>query len=126
MYWLILIVAGLCECGFTTCLALSNGLTKTGWAIAFVLLSIVSFWSGDTRFPKDSTRHSLRGLDGNWRFRNGFDRHYLVQGSGDILAACLFDRDDCLPGWVESGIAGKMISLRSTGSQILLFADRLE
>jgi quaternary ammonium compound-resistance protein SugE len=43
MYWLILILAGLCECGFTTCLALSNGLTKLGWGIAFVLLSIVSF-----------------------------------------------------------------------------------
>jgi quaternary ammonium compound-resistance protein SugE len=43
MYWLILIVAGLCECRFTTCLALSKGLTKIGWGIAFVLLSIVSF-----------------------------------------------------------------------------------
>jgi quaternary ammonium compound-resistance protein SugE len=43
MYWLILILAGLCECGFTTCLALSKGLTRMSWALAFVLLSIVSF-----------------------------------------------------------------------------------
>jgi quaternary ammonium compound-resistance protein SugE len=43
MYWLILIAAGLFECGFTTCLKLSAGLTKIGWSIAFVLLSIVSF-----------------------------------------------------------------------------------
>jgi quaternary ammonium compound-resistance protein SugE len=46
MYWLILLAAGLCECGFTTCLALvkvSEGLTKIGWAVGFVLLSIVSF-----------------------------------------------------------------------------------
>jgi quaternary ammonium compound-resistance protein SugE len=43
MYWIILIAAGLFECSFTTCLKLSEGLTKIGWTIAFVLLSIVSF-----------------------------------------------------------------------------------
>lgn len=43
MYWLLLVLAGLFECAFTTCLKLSDGLTKLGWAIAFVLLSIVSF-----------------------------------------------------------------------------------
>jgi quaternary ammonium compound-resistance protein SugE len=43
MYWLILIMAGFFECSFTTCLKLSEGLTKVGWAVAFVLLSIVSF-----------------------------------------------------------------------------------
>ena len=43
MHWLWLIAAGLFECGFTTCLKLSDGLTKLGWSVAFVLLSIVSF-----------------------------------------------------------------------------------
>jgi quaternary ammonium compound-resistance protein SugE len=43
MYWLILVAAGLCECAFTTCLKLSEGLTRIGWAISFVLLSMVSF-----------------------------------------------------------------------------------
>lgn len=43
MSWLYLVLAGCFECAFTTCLKLSEGLTKTGWAIAFVLLSIVSF-----------------------------------------------------------------------------------
>jgi len=43
MAWLTLIAAGLFECAFTTCLKLSEGLTKTGWSVAFVLLSIVSF-----------------------------------------------------------------------------------
>ena len=43
MYWLILIAAGLFECGFTTCLKLSDGLSKLGWSVAFILLSIVSF-----------------------------------------------------------------------------------
>jgi len=43
MHWLYLVLAGCFECAFTTCLALSQGLTKIGWAIAFVLLSIVSF-----------------------------------------------------------------------------------
>lgn len=43
MHWLYLIAAGCFECGFTTCLKLSEGLTKAGWAVAFVLLSIVSF-----------------------------------------------------------------------------------
>ena len=43
MHWLILIAAGLFECAFTTCLKLSEGLTKLGWSLAFVLLSIVSF-----------------------------------------------------------------------------------
>jgi quaternary ammonium compound-resistance protein SugE len=43
MYWLILVAAGLFECAFTTCLKLSDGLSKPGWAAAFVLLSVVSF-----------------------------------------------------------------------------------
>jgi quaternary ammonium compound-resistance protein SugE len=43
MHWLCLIAAGFCECGFTTCLKLSEGLTKIGWAVAFVLLSVASF-----------------------------------------------------------------------------------
>jgi len=43
MAWLTLIAAGLFECAFTTCLKLSEGLTKAGWSLAFVLLSIVSF-----------------------------------------------------------------------------------
>lgn len=43
MYWLILILAGVCECAFTTCLKLSEGLTKVGWAVAFLVLSAVSF-----------------------------------------------------------------------------------
>src|SRR5436305_9544239 len=43
MYWLSLIAAGFFECGFTTCLKLSEGLTRPGWAVAFVLLSVVSF-----------------------------------------------------------------------------------
>ncbi len=43
MHWLYLLLAGCFECGFTTCLALSDGLKKPGWAVAFVLLSIVSF-----------------------------------------------------------------------------------
>ena len=43
MHWLILIAAGFFECAFTTCLKLSDGLTKVWWAVAFVLLSVVSF-----------------------------------------------------------------------------------
>jgi quaternary ammonium compound-resistance protein SugE len=43
MAWFILILAGLCECGFTTCLKLSEGLTRVGWAAAFLILSVISF-----------------------------------------------------------------------------------
>ena len=43
MAWLILILAGLCECGFTTCLKLSEGFTKLGWSVGFLVLSVVSF-----------------------------------------------------------------------------------
>jgi quaternary ammonium compound-resistance protein SugE len=42
-HWVYLLLAGCFECAFTTCLKLSDGLTKVGWAVAFVLLSIVSF-----------------------------------------------------------------------------------
>jgi quaternary ammonium compound-resistance protein SugE len=42
-HWVYLLLAGCFECAFTTCLKLSDGLTKIGWAVAFVLLSIVSF-----------------------------------------------------------------------------------
>ncbi|MCS7020351.1 MAG: multidrug efflux SMR transporter, partial [Gemmataceae bacterium] len=43
MPWLLLILAGMFECAFTTCLKLSQGLTRPFWSIAFVLLSVVSF-----------------------------------------------------------------------------------
>ena len=43
MSWVYLVLAGCFECAFTTCLKLSEGLTRIGWSIAFVLLSIVSF-----------------------------------------------------------------------------------
>jgi len=43
MAWVYLILAGVFECAFTTCLKLSAGLTKLGWSVAFVLLSVVSF-----------------------------------------------------------------------------------
>jgi quaternary ammonium compound-resistance protein SugE len=43
MSWLYLVLAGCFECAFTTCLKLSEGLTRLGWSVAFVLLSVVSF-----------------------------------------------------------------------------------
>jgi quaternary ammonium compound-resistance protein SugE len=43
MHWVYLLLAGCFECAFTTCLKLSDGLSKLGWSVAFVLLSIVSF-----------------------------------------------------------------------------------
>ena len=43
MPWIYLVLAGCFECAFTTCLKLSEGLSKLGWSVAFVLLSIVSF-----------------------------------------------------------------------------------
>jgi quaternary ammonium compound-resistance protein SugE len=43
MPWLLLILAGLFECAFTTCLKLSEGLTRPFWSVAFLVLSIISF-----------------------------------------------------------------------------------
>lgn len=43
MSWIYLILAGGFECAFTTCLKLSDGLTKAGWTAAFLLLSVISF-----------------------------------------------------------------------------------
>jgi quaternary ammonium compound-resistance protein SugE len=42
MAWAILVLAGLFEVGFTTCLKLSDGLTKLGWAAGFVASLVVS------------------------------------------------------------------------------------
>jgi quaternary ammonium compound-resistance protein SugE len=43
MPWVYLLLAGLFECGFTTCLKLSDGLTRLGWTVGFLVLSVVSF-----------------------------------------------------------------------------------
>jgi quaternary ammonium compound-resistance protein SugE len=43
MPWVYLVLAGFFECAFTTCLKLSDGLTKVGWTVAFLWLSVVSF-----------------------------------------------------------------------------------
>ena len=45
MNWLILIVAGLCECGFTFCLGkakLATGWEAAGWYTGFVVVSALS------------------------------------------------------------------------------------
>jgi quaternary ammonium compound-resistance protein SugE len=42
MPWAYLLVAGLCEVGFTTCLKASDGLTKFWWALGFVVLLTAS------------------------------------------------------------------------------------
>jgi len=43
MSWLILILAGLFEVGFTTCLKLSNNFTNLKWSIGFFVCVTLSF-----------------------------------------------------------------------------------
>lgn len=43
MNWLILIIAGLFEVGFTTCLKLSDNFKNMGWAIGFFICILLSF-----------------------------------------------------------------------------------
>ncbi len=43
MAWLILVVAGLFEVGFTTCLKLSNNFTNYKWAAGFFVCITLSF-----------------------------------------------------------------------------------
>ena len=44
MNWLILILAGLFEVGFTTCLKLSDNFTNLKWSIAFFICITLSFF----------------------------------------------------------------------------------
>ncbi len=44
MGWIYLLAAGLFEIGFTTFLKLSDGFTRLGYSLAFLLFSAVSFW----------------------------------------------------------------------------------
>ncbi len=43
MHWILLVIAGLFEVGFTTSLKLSEGFSNWKWATAFVVCVIVSF-----------------------------------------------------------------------------------
>ncbi len=43
--WMMLIIAGLSEVAFATCMNFSNGFTNVKWTIAFLLFSVFSFWS---------------------------------------------------------------------------------
>ena len=43
MAWIILIIAGLFEVGFTTCLKLSNNFTNLAWSIGFFISITLSF-----------------------------------------------------------------------------------
>jgi quaternary ammonium compound-resistance protein SugE len=43
MAWFLLILGGLFEVGFTTCLKLSNNFTKLGWSIGFFVCITLSF-----------------------------------------------------------------------------------
>ena len=42
MAWSLLVLAGLFEVGFTTCLKRSEGLTRPGWSLAFLLSLTIS------------------------------------------------------------------------------------
>ncbi|RYY22925.1 MAG: multidrug efflux SMR transporter [Chitinophagaceae bacterium] len=43
MAWLILVIAGMFEVGFTTCLKLSNNFTNLKWSAAFFICITMSF-----------------------------------------------------------------------------------
>lgn len=43
MHWLLLVVAGLLEVGFTTCLSLSKNFTDGRWAAGFFICATLSF-----------------------------------------------------------------------------------
>jgi len=43
MNWIILIIAGFFEVGFTTCLKLSNNFTNVKWSIGFLISITLSF-----------------------------------------------------------------------------------
>lgn len=43
MGWTVLVLAGLCEIGFTTCLKLSGGFKKTWPSVLFLVFTIASF-----------------------------------------------------------------------------------
>ncbi len=43
MNWIYLIIAGILEIGFTTCLKLSNNFTNLKWAAGFFVCAIMSF-----------------------------------------------------------------------------------
>ncbi len=44
MHWIILVLAGLFEVAFTTCLKLSDNFRHTGWSIAFFIAISLSFF----------------------------------------------------------------------------------
>jgi quaternary ammonium compound-resistance protein SugE len=43
MAWIILVLAGLFEVGFTTCLKMSDNFKNTGWSIGFFICITLSF-----------------------------------------------------------------------------------
>jgi quaternary ammonium compound-resistance protein SugE len=45
MAWIYLLVAGLCEIGFTSCLKLSEGFTRPAPIFGFLIFAAASFWA---------------------------------------------------------------------------------
>src|SRR5262245_37950582 len=43
MAWTYLLMAGLFEVGFTTCMKLSEGFSRLGWTVGFLACTILSF-----------------------------------------------------------------------------------
>ena len=43
MHWIILVIGGFFEVGFTTCLKFSDNFTKLWWSIGFLITSTLSF-----------------------------------------------------------------------------------
>ena len=44
MAWVYLIIAGILEIGFTSCLKFSEGFTKFSPTVLFIIFEVISFW----------------------------------------------------------------------------------
>jgi hypothetical protein len=97
MNWILLIIAGLFEVGFTTCLGkakITSGNTSLLWLGGFFVSLTLSMYLLIQGHANPSDGNGICSVDGHWRSRNGDHRDHFFQGAGRFLAAFLYRNID--------------------------------
>lgn len=81
MNWILLIIAGLFEVGFATCLGKAretSGQPATLWFVGFFGLPKHQHVPAYTGHPHIAHRYRLRGVDGDWCCGKRLDGHLFL------------------------------------------------
>lgn len=105
MNWIILIIAGLFEVGFTFCLGKMKGATGTDfylWGTGFVISVTLSMYLLAKAAQIIAYRHCISCLDGDRSSGDCIDRYPVLSWTGNFGTFVLYDNFDYFNRRIET------------------------